>query len=124
MDSLSVARIVGILGLVAANAFFVAAEFALVASKHLPQEEPGEDSLRADPRIARARRSLERPISSAQVGITFSSLALGWLGVSWLAPAMHGTLDAAGVPLPSGVGITVGAVVSLLAIAALYLIYQ
>ena len=76
MDSLSVARIVAILGLVAANAFFVAAEFALVASKHLLQEEPGEDPLRADPTIARARRSLERPISSAQVGITFSSLAL------------------------------------------------
>lgn len=122
MDSLSVARIVAILGLVAANAFFVAAEFALVASKHLPQEEPGEEPLRADPRVARARRSLERPISSAQVGITLSSLALGWLGVAWLAPVIHGALDAAGVPLPSGVGFTVGVLVSLFAIAALYLV--
>ena len=122
MDSLSVARIVAILGLVAANAFFVAAEFALVASKHLPQEEPGEEPLRADPRVARARRSLERPISSAQVGITLSSLALGWLGVTWLAPVIHGALDAAGVPLPSGVGFTVGVLVSLFAIAALYLV--
>lgn len=122
MDSLSVARIVAILGLVAANAFFVAAEFALVASKHLPQEEPGEEPLRADPRVARARRSLERPISSAQVGITLSSLALGWLGVAWLAPVIHGALDAAGVPLASGVGFTVGVLVSLFAIAALYLV--
>ncbi len=122
MDSLSVARIVAILGLVAANAFFVAAEFALVASKHLPQEEPGEEPLRADPRVARARRSLERPISSAQVGITLSSLALGWRGVAWLAPVIHGALDAAGVPLPSGVGFTVGVLVSLFAIAALYLV--
>jgi CBS domain containing-hemolysin-like protein len=122
MDSLSVARIVAILGLVAANAFFVAAEFALVASKHLPQEESGEEPLRADPRIAHARRSLERPISGAQVGITLSSLALGWLGIVWLAPAIRGALDAAGVPLPSGVSLTVGVLVSLCAIAALYLV--
>ena len=122
MDSLSVARIVAILGLVAANAFFVAAEFALVASKHLPPEDPGDEPRRPDPTIARARRSLERPISSAQVGITFSSLALGWLGIAWLAPAMHGVLDAAGVPLPSGVGFTIGVLLSLFAIAALYLV--
>ncbi|MCK5483949.1 MAG: HlyC/CorC family transporter, partial [Gemmatimonadetes bacterium] len=62
------------------------------------------------------------PISSAQVGITLSSLALGWLGVTWLAPVIHGALDAAGVPLPSGVGFTVGVLVSLFAIAALYLV--
>jgi len=122
MNALSIVRVVAILGLVAANAFFVAAEFALVASKHLPPEDPGDEPRRPDPRVVRARGSLERPISSAQMGITLSSLALGWLGVSWLAPATQGALDAARVPLPSGVGITVGAVVSLLAIAALYLV--
>jgi len=122
MDSLFVARIVAVLGLVAANAFFVAAEFALVATKHLPQEDPGEEPRRADPVVARARRSLERPISSAQVGITLSSLALGWMGIAWLAPSIQGALDAAGVPLPSGVSFTVGVLVSLCVIAALYLV--
>ena len=122
MDSLLVARIVAVLGLVAANAFFVAAEFALVASKHLPQEDPGEEPRQADPGVARARRSLERPISSAQVGITLSSLALGWLGIAWLAPAIQGLLDAAGVPFPSGVSFTLGALLSLFALATLYLV--
>ena len=122
MASLLVARIVAIFGLVAANAFFVAAEFALVASKHLPQEEPGDEPRRADPKVVLARRSLERPISSAQVGITLSSLALGWLGIEWLAPAIQGALDAAGVPLPSGVSLAVAVLVSLCAIATLYLV--
>jgi CBS domain containing-hemolysin-like protein len=122
MDSLSAVRIVIALGLLAANAFFVAAEFALIASKHRPQEEPGEDPLQADPAVARARRSLERPISSVQVGITLSSLALGWLAVSFLAPAIHGALDAAGIALPSGVGFTVAVLLSLVAVAALYLV--
>jgi CBS domain containing-hemolysin-like protein len=122
MDILSVARIVAILGLVAANAFFVAAEFALVASKHLTEEGPAEEPLWADPQVARARRSLERPISSAQVGITLSALALGWLGIAWLAPVPHAALDAAGIPLPSGVGFALGVFLSLLILGALYLV--
>ena len=72
-------RLAVALSLVAANAFFVAAEFALIASKRQPPEEPGEDPPRVDPAVARARRSLERPISSARIGITLSSFALGWL---------------------------------------------
>jgi len=56
------------------------------------------------------------------VGITLSSLALGWLGVTWLAPAIQGALSALGIPLPSGVGFTVGVILALGAVAALYLL--
>jgi CBS domain containing-hemolysin-like protein len=115
-------RVVVALGLVAANAFFVAAEFALIASRHQPPEEAGEDPLRVDPAVARARRSLERPISSARIGITLSSLALGWLAAGSLAPAIHGALDAAGLGLPSGVGLTVAVLLAVVAVAALYLV--
>ena len=87
MDSLLAGRIVAVLGLVAANAFFVAAEFALVASKRAPQEESGEEPLQAAPDVVRARRSLDRPISSVQVGITLSSLALGWTRRVFRSPA-------------------------------------
>jgi CBS domain containing-hemolysin-like protein len=122
MDSLSVARIVALWALIAANAFFVAAEFALVAYKGPPPEDPGEERPRPDPAIARARRSLERPISSAQVGITLSSIALGWIGVTGLSPVIQGALDRAGLPLPSGVASTIAVLLSLLAIAALYMV--
>jgi len=122
MDFLFAGRIVVVLCLVAANAFFVAAEFALVASKHAPQEESEEKPRRALPAVARARQSLERPISSVRVGITLSSLALGWLAVTLMAPAIQGALTTASIPLPSGVGLAVAVLVSLVAAAALYLI--
>jgi CBS domain containing-hemolysin-like protein len=122
MDSLSVARIIALLGLIAANAFFVTAEFALVAYKRPPPEEPGAEGPGFDPAIGRARRSLERPISGAQVGITLSALSLGWLGMTWLSPVIQRTLNGAGLPLPSGVGSTIAVLLSLLAIAALYMI--
>lgn len=122
MDSIALAKIAAVLGLVAANAFFVAAEFSLVAYKLPPQEDSGAESPRPDPVIARARRSLERPISGAQVGITLSSLLLGWLGVVWLAPALHGASDSAGIPLPGGVARTIAVLVSLFAVAALYMV--
>ncbi len=122
MDSVIAARVLVVLGLIVANAFFVAAEFALVAYKLPSREDTGEETPLPDPVIARARRSLERPISSAQVGITACSLALGWLGVAWLAPVLHDAMDGAGLPLPSGVGFTVAVLVSLFAIAALYMI--
>lgn len=119
---MSVVRIISVAGLVVANAFFVAAEFSLVASKHSPEGEPGDDPLRADPAVTRARGSLERPISSAQLGVTLSALGLGWIGVTWLAPVIHGALDAVGATLPSGVGLAAGVLVSLIVIAVLYLV--
>ncbi|NNK47647.1 MAG: HlyC/CorC family transporter [Gemmatimonadetes bacterium] len=122
MDSLSLVKVVSLLGLVAANAFFVAAEFALVATMHRPQGESGDEPVRQNRAVARALRSLDRPISSAQAGITLSSLALGWLGVEWIAPAIHRALDAAGVGLPSGLGFAIGVVLSLLAVAGVYLV--
>jgi len=122
MDSISLARIATVLCLIVANAFFVAAEFALVAYKLPSRDDSGEDPPRPDPVIAQARRSLERPISGAQVGITLSSLLLGWLGIVWLSPAVHGALDRTGIPLPGGVGRAIAVLVSLLAVAALYII--
>jgi CBS domain containing-hemolysin-like protein len=121
-DSLSWVRIVSLLALIAANAFFVAAEFALVARKHLPQGESGAEPRRENRAVARALRSLDRPISSAQVGITLSSLTLGWLGVHWIAPGIHGALDEAGIGLPRGLGFAIGVVLSLLAVATVYLV--
>ena len=122
MDSLLARRIVVLLGLVAVNAFFVAAELALVASKHVPREESGQGPMRDGPAVMRARRSLERPISSVQVGITLSLLGLGWLAVTLLAPAIQSALNTAGIPLPSGVNLTVAVLVSLVAAGALYLV--
>ncbi len=77
--------------LVAANAFFVAAEFALVGARKTRLEEMAQAG---DRRAALARRAvseLDRYISATQLGITLASLGLGWIG----EPALAGLMESA-----------------------------
>ncbi len=71
--------------LVAANGFFVAAEFALVGARRTRIDGmAAEGSRRA--KIAReAITHLDHYISATQLGITLASLGLGWVGESTLA---------------------------------------
>src|ERR1700720_3343891 len=79
-SSLSVfLKLVAVAVLVAANAFFVASEFALVSVRRakLERSTAGSRGARA------ALRLLNNPtlfISATQLGITLASLALGWIG--------------------------------------------
>jgi CBS domain containing-hemolysin-like protein len=69
-----------VLGLVAANAFFVAAEFALVSARKSRLEEMGRDGDRKVMLAMKAVQSLDRIISATQLGITLASLGLGGVG--------------------------------------------
>jgi CBS domain containing-hemolysin-like protein len=72
--------VVAALAAVAVNAFFVAAEFAIVRVRVTRIEDLVQ---RGVPRAAAARdvlRHLDAMISACQLGITLASLALGWLG--------------------------------------------
>lgn len=82
-----------ILGLVLLNAFFVAAEFALVkasVSKLVTQARRG--SMTAGVAVAMTER-LDAYLSATQLGITLASLGLGWVGEPYLAslivPLLH-----------------------------------
>ena len=74
---------------VLANGFFVAAEFAIVKVRSTQLTELAEQgSIRA--RMARKlTRHLDAYLSATQLGITLSSLALGWIG----EPAFHHLLQ-------------------------------
>lgn len=74
---------------VLANGFFVAAEFAIVKVRSTQLTELAEQgSVRA--RMARKlTRHLDAYLSATQLGITLSSLALGWIG----EPAFHHLLQ-------------------------------
>ncbi|HEU5262096.1 MAG TPA: hemolysin family protein [Gemmatimonadales bacterium] len=94
-------RLLAVLLLVAANAFFVAAEFALVASRRTRIEamiRRGDSKARV---VKKALQSLDRYISGTQLGITLASLGLGWIG----EPALAGLFEAvfAGLPAPLNV---------------------
>ena len=68
------------LGFVLANGFFVAAEFSIVKVR---PTQLAELSARGSARAKMTRqilKHLDRYLSAVQVGITFASLALGWVG--------------------------------------------
>jgi CBS domain containing-hemolysin-like protein len=71
--------------LVALNAFFVAAEFALVSLRRSRIEQMAEDGNRLAGMLLRAKDDPNRFISAAQLGITMASLGLGWIGESTVA---------------------------------------
>jgi CBS domain containing-hemolysin-like protein len=66
--------------LVLANAFFVAAEFALVAVRHSRVEELILERRRGAGAVKHAIDNLDDAIAATQLGITLASLALGWVG--------------------------------------------
>jgi CBS domain containing-hemolysin-like protein len=78
-------RLVGVLVLVAINGFFVAAEYALVRMRWTRVEELVTEGAFGAPAVRDAVENLERALAGVQLGITFSSLALGWLGEPALA---------------------------------------
>jgi CBS domain containing-hemolysin-like protein len=90
-------RLAAVLLLVAANAFFVAAEFALVASRRTRIEAMIRKGDRRAAVVKKALQSLDRYISGTQLGITVASLGLGWIG----KPALAGTIERLFTGLPS-----------------------
>jgi CBS domain containing-hemolysin-like protein len=95
-------EIIVILLLVLANGFFVAAEFALVkvrASQLRPLARKGKGGWRLKMAI-RATQHLDAALSATQLGITLSSLGLGWVGEPFLAHRLEPLLARWGVTDP------------------------
>lgn len=111
-------RLLAVVGLVAANAFFVAAEFSLVAARRTRLEAMIR---RGDRRAVVARQAIQsitRYISGTQLGITIASLGLGWIGEPALAAPLERLLGGLGSVAPvaahSIAGITAFAAISFL----------
>lgn len=73
-------RLLLVCGLIAINAFFVTLEFAIfsVRRSRIAQLVASGDDLAK--KVQQLQRSIERLLSTAQLGITLSSLTLGWIG--------------------------------------------
>ena len=74
-----------ILLLILANAFFVAAEFALVRIRRTRIDALIADGIPSAKLVKDALDHINQYISATQVGVTVLSLALGWLGEPFLA---------------------------------------
>jgi CBS domain containing-hemolysin-like protein len=106
--------------LVLANAFFVAAEFSLVGARRTRLDEmarAGDGKARL---ARRAVQSLDRYISATQLGITLTSLGLGWIG----EPALAGLIRNAFSWLPAVLAtIATHAVASVIAFAIITVLH-
>ncbi len=78
-------RALSILLLIAINAFFVTAEFAMVSVRRSRVSQLVKAGDIQAQTVQSLQRSLDRLLSTTQLGITLSSLALGWIGESTMA---------------------------------------
>jgi CBS domain containing-hemolysin-like protein len=100
---------IAVLGLVALNGFFVAAEFSLVAARRSKLDEMIAQGDRAARTVQTALQHLDRYIAATQLGITIASLALGWIGEPILAQLFDRVFRTIGLN-PSPTAIHVAAV--------------
>jgi CBS domain containing-hemolysin-like protein len=110
------ARLSGVILLVLANAFFVAAEFALVGSRRSKVDQmvlAGDGKAKT---VQTALQNLDRYISATQLGITLASLGLGWLGEPALAVLVDRVLGVFGVEPSPGVAHTIAGSITAFAI--------
>ena len=105
-------RLGAVLLLVLANAFFVAAEFALVGARRSRIDQLASEGDRGAKAAQQALRQLDRYLSGTQLGITLASLGLGWIGEPALAGMVDSALARIGVHAPPGAAHTVAAVVT------------
>src|SRR6476620_9130761 len=78
-------RLLSVLVLIAINAFFVTAEFSMVSVRRSRINQLVQAGDAQAKTVQDLQRSLDRLLSTTQLGITLSSLALGWIGERALA---------------------------------------
>ena len=93
--------------LILIHGFFVAGEFGIVAIERSKVEQRAEEG---DPRarsVLRALKTLSFQLSGAQLGITITSLLVGFLIEPALAPLLEPLVAAVGLPEASVFGVSV-----------------
>jgi CBS domain containing-hemolysin-like protein len=95
-----VLRVLGILGIVLANGFFVAAEFAFVKLRDTQLDALIVSGNRRARLARHILQNLTAYLSATQLGITIASLGLGWLSEHVFFSLLHPLLDLCGVRAP------------------------
>src|SRR5918996_6313172 len=78
--------------LILVNGFFVAAEFALVRSRHSRMEELAKDGLGSARLALRQMDHVDEYVAACQVGITLASIGIGFLGEPAVADLLEPVL--------------------------------
>ena len=106
--------------LVLACGLFVAAEFAFVTVDRAGVERAAAEGDQGAAGVLAALRSLSTQLSGAQVGITVTNLAIGFLAEPAIAGIVDGPLESAGLPsgwvhpVAVGIGLALGSFVTMI----------
>ena len=95
-------KLLAVLLLVAANGFFVAAEFALVGVRRSRIEALSAAGHRGAKRVINLLDNLNAYLSASQLGITLASLGLGWIGEPVIARLLERQFSGISDPLRHG----------------------
>ena len=90
--------IIAIVLLLVINAFFVAAEFALVKAKSFRINVLADQGSRSAKLTQKIQLNLESYLAACQLGITMASLGLGWVGEPVVASLLEPIFHSLGIP--------------------------
>ncbi len=107
----------GMLVLILVNAFFVAAEFALVRARRSRLETLGEEDTRTELAL-KEMSEISEYLSACQLGVTFASIGIGFLGEPAVADLIHPWLGGA---LSHGLALAISLVVAYFLTTALHI---
>ncbi len=105
--------------LVIMNAFFVAIEFALVSVRWTRIEQLVAENRPGAKLAAGLVENLNDSLAATQLGITFASLALGWVGEPTIGHALMPFFD--GLPIPWNVAFAHGTAIAVAFLCITYL---
>src|SRR5687768_1211970 len=108
----------GVAVLVAANGFFVAAEFALVRTRESRMEALRDEGERGAALALKQIDRIDEYLSACQLGITMASLAIGFLGEPAIADLIR---EIAGEPFPHEVTLAISVGIAYLITTALHI---
>jgi CBS domain containing-hemolysin-like protein len=114
-----------IAGLILINAYFVAAEFALVKVRTSQIDQLAQEGNWAARLTSKALDRLDAYLSASQIGITVASLALGRAMEDWVEPIIRAAFLKVGLPAGSivigGIAIAIVPVVALTLVTFLHM---
>ncbi len=120
--TLDVLRLLSVPIIVLLNGVFVAAEFSIIKIRWTRVDEMVEEGLFGALAVRQLVEKLDDTIASTQLGITFASLGLGWIGEPALEHMIEPHVLALGFPLSLVVAHAIAATLAFLAITYMHVV--
>jgi len=115
-------RVFAVLAIVVANGIFAAAEFAIAKASKTRLASMAQRGVRLAGVVRRAAEDPEAFVAATQLGITMTSLGLGWLGEPAVARLLGPLLDRIPGPWDAALRYSVSIILAFVAITALHII--